>query len=292
MNKNILIASISVLLTSGLASCAQTQNQINLTPEESRNLRIASSLGAINHLNKKDNKALETNSSLESELEKVLYSVEVLLVNDFNIKTTQKAEGGFDKFGVSYSNYEQISFISTKDEVLFLDIYFNQVDDSEINDGIKYEENIDGIVVFDYSTILNSETKEIKITDFKSNSFTKKHDKGDILERNLTLYHDEFPLNVFEVNEYQSKDIHQIYYNYSIDKRESVSYSVDLFAQDETSMMFSLLGYRLKFIRIVNENQVSYKVGVVDGSEVIQILKYSKVITEDGNVIYELSTEC
>ena len=291
MKRKILIATISILLTSGLASCAQTQNQINLTPEESRNLRIASSLGAINHLNKKDSKALETNSSLESELEKVLYSVEVLLVNDFNIQTTNKAEGDFDKFGVTYSNHEEISFISTKDEELSLDIYFNQVDDNEINDDIKYEENIDGIVVSKYNAELNSELKDLKIVNFKSNSFIKNYDKGEMLERNLTLYHEEFPQNAFEVNEYKSKNIHQIFYNFTIDNKENVSYSIDLFAQDETSIMFTLLGYRLKFIRIVNENQVSYKVGVVDGSEVIQILKYKKVVTKDGNVNYILSID-
>ena len=289
MKRNILIAVTSILLTSGLASCAQTQIQINLTPEESRNLRIASSLGAINHLNK-DSKALETNSSLESELEKVLYSVEVLLVNDFNIKTTNKAEGDFDKFGVTYTNYEEISFISTKDEELSLDIYFNEVETNEIN-GIEYQENIDGIVVSEISTELNPELKEIKIANFKSNSFKNKADKGNFLERNLTLYQQNFPQNIFEVNEYQSKEVHQIYYNFVINNVPKISYSIDLFAKDDTSMMFSLLGYRLKFIRIVNEDQVSYKVGVIDGSEVINVLKFSKVVASDGSVNYYLEVE-
>ena len=290
MKKSLLLTSISLLLISGLTSCAQKENQINLTPKESRNLRIASSLGTLNHLEENDKeKVLNSNTSLEKEIENILYSVEVLLVNNFKIKTTNQAEGDFERFGDTYSNLETISFISTKEKEISLNIYFNNIEEES---DIKYDENIDGIVTSYYYSELNpSIESELKLIDFTSTSCTKKGDQGDYIERKLSLYHKESKIDNFEISEFKSKDVHQFYYEYRANDKEIISYSIDLNQNDDISMMFSLLGYKLKFLRIVDDNQVSYKVGIVNGSEFVQILRFTKKVADDGSVTYHVTIE-
>lgn len=282
MKKTVLcLLGTCTILAAGLTSCS-TDNNVKLSAQESRNLRLASGIGLINSEVGTIKKAPVMDDAFNAKLTLALPSLDIVVENNFKVDATVEGEGEEKKFdynGATYSFRETISYVDANEQTKSIVMYYNYV--NELNDDKQFTENIEGVVA----------VNEVAHVNFKSTAFTEKgYDK-----RNLSLYLGPdasfASLDIAEETKLDGdKSTHQFTYRFKLAGSEVISYSISL-DRLNTTMSVKVLSVTFDLTRRTESNKVEYVATVKGGVTGIESsLTFVKEV-KDGEVSYTLSAD-
>ena len=277
MKKCLLsLLGVVTLLGAGLTSCG-SNNEVNLTDAESRNMRIASGIGLIANQKSPSIKKANDGNKYSADISLALPSLDIVIDNDFSVDATKtESEEGtkYEYNGMSYSFKEVITYRNNDDTTSNIELYYNYNNTAQDK---KFTEDITGIVKINETNYVNFTS-----TALLENGHSK---------RDLSLYVGKDSTTSLVISEetlVNDKEInHRFVYSFRLLGNDIMSYSINL-DRSNTTMSLSLLTAKVELSRTSESGKTTYK---AVATESITSLEFTMTFVRtivDGNVSYSL----